>query len=104
VTRFSFTPDAEFDMDEITGYLQDLPQAHALRIGRELQKGIATMTQFPGLGRIDHKLTMATHTKVLRFVSGKYVIFYCVGERSILILGVLPGKRDIEEIMGRRLK
>jgi hypothetical protein len=36
--RFSFTPEAEFDIDQITSYLQGLPQAPALRIGRSFKK------------------------------------------------------------------
>jgi plasmid stabilization system protein ParE len=102
--RFSFTPDAEFDMDEITSYLQGLPKVPALRIGKELQQAIANIVRFPGLGRIDQRLTMLTRTKVLRLVSGQYILFYYVAEQSIRILSVLHGKRDIDEIMSHRLK
>jgi plasmid stabilization system protein ParE len=76
--RFSFTPDAELDIDEITSYLQDLPKAPALRIGRDLQKAIYAVCRFPGLGRVDERLTR--------------------------LLGVLPGERDIDDIMRRRLR
>ena len=102
--RFGFTPDAELDMDEITGYLQGLPQDPALRIGRKLQQAITNITRFPGLGRIDQRLTILTRTKVLRLVSGQYILFYYVAEQSIRILGVINTKRDIDDIMNHRLK
>jgi plasmid stabilization system protein ParE len=104
MTRFSFTPDAEFDIDEIATYLQELPKVPALRIGRKLQQAITNITRFPGLGRIDKRLTLVTRTKVLRLVSGKYILFYYVVEQSVRILGVLDTKRDIDNIMRHRLK
>jgi plasmid stabilization system protein ParE len=104
MTRFSFSPDAELDIDEITRYLQELPQAPALRIGRGLQKAIYAIARFPALGRVDDRLTRRAKRKIRRFVSGQYVVFYCVVEQSIRILGILPGKRDIDGIMLRRVK
>jgi plasmid stabilization system protein ParE len=56
------------------------------------------------LGRIDQRLTILTGTKVLRLVSGQYILFYYVVDQSIRILGVLHGKRDIDEIMSSRLE
>ena len=102
--RFSFTPDAEFDIDEITRYLQELPQEPALRIGRGLQKAIYAIARLPGLGRVDEQLTRQANRKIRRFVSGQYVVFYYVAEQSIRILGVLHGKSDIDEIMRHRAK
>jgi plasmid stabilization system protein ParE len=102
--RFSFTPDAELDMDDIANYLQGLPQAPALRIGRDLQKAIYAICRFPGLGRVDQRLTRLANRKILRLVSGKYLLFYYVSDKSIRFLGILPGDRDIDEIMRHRLK
>jgi plasmid stabilization system protein ParE len=102
--RFSFTPDAESDIDEITRYLQDLPQEPALCIGRSLQRAIYAIARFPGLGRVDERLTRQAKCKIRRFVSGQYILFYYIAEQSIRIIGVLPGKRDIDGIMRRRMK
>ena len=104
MTQFSFTPDAEFDIDEIAAYLQGLPQVPALRIGRKLQQAIATITRFPGLGRIDERLTTLSGTRVLRFISGPYILFYHLAQQSIRILSILHTKRDIDDIMSSRLK
>jgi plasmid stabilization system protein ParE len=102
MTRFSFSPDAELDIDDITRYLQELPQEPALRIGRDLQRAIYAIARFPGLGRVDERLTRQANPRIRRFVSGQYVLFYYIAEQSIRFLGVLPGKRDIDEIMRRR--
>jgi len=102
--RFSFTPDAELDIDEITSYLQGLPQEPALRIGRGLQRAIDAIARFPGLGRVDERLTCQANRKIRRFVGGQYILFYYIAEQSIRIIGILPGKRDIDGIMRRRMK
>jgi plasmid stabilization system protein ParE len=102
--RFSFSPDAELDIDSITRYLQELPREPALRIGRDLQRAIYAIVRFPGLGRVDERLTRQANRKIRRLVSGQYVLFYYVAEQSIRVLGVLPGRRDIDEIMRQRFK
>jgi plasmid stabilization system protein ParE len=102
--RFSFTPDADSDIEEITRYLQGLPQEPALRIGRNLQKAVYAIARFPGLGRVDERLTRQAKRKIRRFVSGQYILFYYIAGQSIRILGVLTGLRDIDGIMRRRVK
>jgi plasmid stabilization system protein ParE len=100
--RFTFTPEAERDMDEIIAYLLALPKAPALRIGGAIQRAIENIIRFPGLGRIDEKQTRLAHTEIHRFVSGKYILFYSVLKQSILIHGILDGRRDVENIMSDR--
>jgi len=103
VTRFSFTPEAELDIDEITSHLQGLQQEPALRIGRDLQEAIYAILRFPALGRVDERLTRRGNRKIYRLFSGQYTLFYCVAE-SICILGVLHGTRDVDDIMHRRMR
>jgi plasmid stabilization system protein ParE len=102
--RFWLTPDAEMDVDDITVYLQGLPQVPATRISLELQETLAAITRFPGLGRLDDELSELTKAKIQRLVSGQYIVFYYVALDSVRILGVLPGKSDIDGTMRRRLR
>jgi plasmid stabilization system protein ParE len=104
VKRFTFTPAAQRDVEEIAEYLRTLPKAPALRIGSELQRAIETITSHPHLGRVDERLTERSTTKILPFLSGGYVLFYFVGDLGICIVGVLHAKRDTRSIMEKRVR
>jgi plasmid stabilization system protein ParE len=104
VKRFTFTPAARRDVEQITDYLRTIPRAPALRIGRALQRAIETITNQPHLGRIDHRLTERSAIKILRFLSEGYVLFYFIDDIGLCIIGILHGKRDIPSIMEQRIK
>ena len=104
MTRFSFTPDAELDMDEITGYLKASLKILLSASAESFNKRSQTSLASPAWDRIDQRLTILTRTKVLRLVSGQYILFYYVAEQSIRILGAINTKRDIDDIMNHRLK
>jgi plasmid stabilization system protein ParE len=103
VNRFGFSLHAEFDIDELTRYLQGLPLIPASRIGREIQQAIATIASAPLRAPVDEELSHLANYKIHRLVCGDYLLFYHSGEPFPMILGVLHGKRDTDTIMRQRL-
>jgi plasmid stabilization system protein ParE len=102
--RFTFTPDAEHDIDEIARYLKSLPETPALRIGREIQKAIKTITDHPAIGRVDDRLTSQSPRRILRYICGQYILFYYVEDEKARIVGIIHGNRDVDSIMRRRFE
>lgn len=102
--RFTFTPDAERDVDEITSYLQGLPRAPALRIGKGIQKAIGAICDHPAIGRVDDRLTRQSSRRILRYICYPYILFYYVADERIRIVGLIDGRRDVDSLMQRRLE
>jgi toxin ParE1/3/4 len=55
------------------------------------------LSSFPYAGRARDDFGIGSRS----FTSGDYLIVYCVEDQDVLILRVVHGKRDMEELFGR---
>jgi len=92
--RYRLTPEAENDLDEITGYIaNDNPQA-ALRLLDRIQDRCQQLAEMPETGRIREELAEGLRSGLV----GKYVIFYRPDEAGIQVIRVIHGSRDIPSL------
>jgi len=92
---------AETDMAEIVTYLQEQQPATALRFVRDIRKAFTFLAEHPEAGRkYETTHPLLQNLRIWR-VKGfeRYLIFYRVGQASLLIERVLYGGRDLEGIL-----
>ena len=89
-------PRAERDLDEIWLYVAR--QSSSIEIANRLVDGIAdrflTIASFPQIGRPRREFGAASRS----FAIGEYVIIYCLEGDDVLILRVVHGRRDLENL------
>jgi plasmid stabilization system protein ParE len=101
VTGYVLSADAEFDLDEIQETIAaDNLDAADRWIGK-LFDAFETLEQTPGLG---HQREDLTPYPVLFWPVGAYLIIYRAGRRSIEIVAVTQGSRDIPAFLSRRVR
>ena len=91
------------DLDEIVDYIaaQDGPEA-AARIFGNIKSRIRTLATHPNRCRVVPELRSVGVTEYRELIVAPYRVFFRVGGREIGIVGVLDGRRDLEETLIRR--
>ncbi len=92
-------PDARFDLDEIWSYYAvDLQNPDAAdRIRDEIFEALNKLARTPGMGHLRSDLA----EEPLRFWCVRsYLIIYRAEKRSVEIVRVLHGARDVQAILG----
>ena len=103
--RIFITPEAESDLDEIFSYVAQhylAPQAAANTLNN-IKLSIKTLKDFPGMG-VDVsdrlKKPFSDKDRLKMIISGKYLVFYVVDQKSIVVLRVIYQRRNWIEIFG----
>jgi toxin ParE1/3/4 len=93
---YRISPRADADLDEIWTYIaQDNPRA-ADRMEQALHEAMEQLGRMPGLG---HRRSDASDR--YRFWSvGRYLIAYRVEKKTVHVVRVLHGSRDIRRFLG----
>jgi len=93
--NLSVTQEAEQDLDQIEDYIgKDSPSA-AVRFVQRLTDRFAQLAEYPGIGR-----ERIEYGRGLRSITeGDYVIIYRLTQRTLEILRVLHGRRDIKRAL-----
>jgi toxin ParE1/3/4 len=90
--RLEFSPEAEADLLDISGYIaRDNPE-RALGFVNELEARCVDLLAFPESGRARPDLAPSLRSRP----HGRYIIFYTPGARTVRIERILHGARDIE--------
>ena len=88
---------AEQDLQEIVSYVAGENVAAALSLADRIEKDLLRLAAHPYLGRMpdDDKLAGLGY----RFlVVENYLIFYIVGERTVMVHRIIHGARDIPQM------
>ena len=102
--RYTLNRDATSDLDDIIRDLRLISSRPALKIGKALQGMFRQIAEWPQLG-VGYKPLLGKHSYEIRSrLCGNYKIFYRADTPVPDILAVIHTKRDIDEIMSRRLK
>jgi plasmid stabilization system protein ParE len=95
--KVRLAPRAIADLDEIRAYLMERNRRGAERVRQRIEQAIATLADFPGIGRPTHVAGVSV-TAVLRY---PYLVYYTASAREIVILHIrhaacdLPGRADL---------
>lgn len=87
---------AEFDLDELVDYIARRDQRAALRFRDRVQETVSRIVRWPNLGT-ERVTATGRHVRlrqVLRYP--KFVIIYEVTDRTIDILRVVRGSRNLD--------
>jgi plasmid stabilization system protein ParE len=101
--RILWAPVAAQDLDDIIDYIaaQDGPDA-AVRVYDKLKKGTQTLSTHPRRCRIVPELRLVGVMEYRELIVSPYRVFFRIDEQDVGIIGVLDGRRDLEETLIRR--
>ena len=100
------TSEAESDLDEIFDFIAHhylSPQA-AVNTLSNIKLSIKKLEDFPNIGiNVSDRLrkTFSKNDNLRMIISGKYLVFYLVDEKNVVILRVLYQSRNWIEIFGK---
>ncbi len=98
-----WAPTAAQDLDDIIDYsaAQDGSDA-AVRVYDKIKKRTRTLSTHPKRCRIAPELRSGGVTEYRELIVSPYRVFFRIDEKDVGIIGVLDGRRDLEETLIRR--
>ena len=93
---YRLTREARADLDEIWSYIfgESGSEAAADRVLDSIGEGFDTLVDWPRLGRRRDDLRPGYRS----YAASNYLIFYRISRRTVVILRVLHGRRDIRAL------
>jgi toxin ParE1/3/4 len=94
---------AENDLRNIIEYIADDSPPNALKIFKSIKQKISSLTTFPERGRIVPELRDQGILQYRELVISPWRILYRISEMKVFVLSVLDSRRNIEDILLKRL-
>jgi toxin ParE1/3/4 len=94
---------SEKDLVVIIEYIADENPSRAYEVFREVKRKASTLRSLPERGRIVPELQEQGITQYRELVIPPWRIIYRISERKVYVLSVLDSRRNIEDILLRRL-
>ncbi len=94
---------AESDLRNIVEYIADDSPPDALKVFKRIKQKASSLYTLPERGRIVPELRDQGILQYRELVIPPWRILYRVSEKSILVLSVLDSRRNIEDILLKRL-
>ncbi len=94
---------AERDLVAIVEYIADDSVSRAYEVFEKLRRKARSLRTFPVRGRIVPELQEQGITQYHELVISPWRIIYRTSEKTIYVLSVLDSRRNIEDILLRRL-
>ena len=98
-----WTDVAVRDLEEIVSYITSDSPANARRVMVKLRTSAETLTLMPHRGRVVPELRDLALEPWRELLPKPYRIIYRISESRVLIMAVLDGRRDIEDLLLYRL-
>jgi plasmid stabilization system protein ParE len=101
--RVLWAPIAAQDLDDLIDYIaaQHGPDA-AVRVYDKVKKRTQTLSTHPKRCRIVPELRSVGVMEYRELIVSPYRVFFRIDEKDVGIIGVLDGRRDLEETLIRR--
>ena len=90
--RVIWTRQARLHLDAIREYLEGTSPGLATAVVARTLFRIGQLTEFPRPGPV---VGSAEEFEMRSLVEGQYRIFYVLSEDEVVIIGVLPGRRNV---------
>ncbi len=94
---------AENDLKNIIEYIADDSLSNAFKIFKNIKQKVSNLYTFPEKGRIVPELKDQGIMQYRELMIPPWRILYRISEESVYILSVLDSRRNIEDILLRRL-
>ena len=94
---------AEQDVVAILEYIARQDGAeNAVRVYADLRAAINSLTSMPSRGRVVSELRAVGLLDFRELLVGPYRLFFRIAGRTVVLLGVVDGRRDLEELLLER--
>jgi toxin ParE1/3/4 len=94
---------AENDLRNIIEYIADESPSNALKIFKSIKQRASMLFSFPERGRIVPELRDQGILQYREIIISPWRILYRISERHVYVLSVLDSRRNIEDILLKRL-
>jgi len=94
---------AENDLRNIVEYIADDSPHNALKIFKRIKQQASRLYDFPERGRIVPELRDQGILQYREIIISPWRILYRISPKSVLVLSVLDSRRNIEDILLKRL-
>ena len=94
---------AENDLKHIIDYIADDSPPNALKIFKRIKQKASSLYTFPERGRIVPELRDQGILQYRELVISPWRILYRISDKSVFVLSVLDSRRNIEDLLLKRL-
>ena len=94
---------SERDLTDIVKYIAGDSPSHAHQVFREIKRRASRLYAFPDRGRIVPELQDEGITQYRELIVAPWRIIYRVSERTVYVLSVLDSRRNVEDVLLKRL-
>jgi addiction module RelE/StbE family toxin len=94
---------AENDLKSIVQYIAEDSPPNALKILNRIKNRASSLYTFPERGRIVPELRDQGILQYRELIISPWRILYRISEKNVLVLSVLDSRRNIEDILLKRL-
>ena len=94
---------AENDFKNIIEYIADDSPSNALKIFKNIKQKVSSLKTFPERGRIVPELQNQGILQYREVIISPWRILYRISGKSVFILAVLDSRRNIEDVLLKRL-
>jgi addiction module RelE/StbE family toxin len=94
---------AEIDLKSIIEYIAEDNPSNAFKIVKNIKQKVSNLYAFPEKGRIVPELKDQGIMQYRELIIPPWRILYRISEESVYILSVLDSRRNIEDILLKRL-
>lgn len=97
------SPFAQDDLNEIIEYYSSYSQNYVETTISEFEENVMSLQQHPRSGRIIPELEKQGITQYRELIQGYYRIVYKISKDKVIILTVIDGRRNFEEVIIEKL-
>ena len=103
IKEVEVSPFAQDDFNEIIEYYSSHSQDYVETTISEFEENVMSLQQHPKSGRIIPELERQGITQYRELIQGYYRIVYKISKDKVVILTVIDGRRNFEEIIIEKL-
>ncbi len=94
---------AEKDLKNIIEYIADDSPINALKVFKKIKEKASSLYSFPDRGRLVPELKDQGILQYRELIHSPWRIIYRISESTVCVLSVLDARRNIEDILLKRL-
>jgi len=94
---------SEKDLIDIIEYIAGDSPSHAYEVFKEVKRKASSLHMFPDRGRMVLELQDQGITQYRELIIGSWRIIYRISDRNVYVLSVLDSRRNVEDILLKRL-
>ena len=94
---------SERDLTDIIEHIAGDSPSHAYQVFREINRKASNLYTLPERGRIVPELQDQGITQYRELIVSPWRIIYRISERNVYVLSVLDSRRNVEDILLKRL-